>query len=331
MDALVRAYADGAPARDPEFVRTRAAHYDPRGKWIRTRESTAGSPVFTIAERKVGPLHVRTLESAFGADVRPFTEPLEDGSRATEDLLRAVLAIPRWDLGEIVALHDAELELIQAALAVRRRSFVTFPLPIRVIPGGQSYETYRKSRGPSVNKNQRAHLHRAERSGLTFRTSLTWDDVLTVLAARQGHFAAEDYSKATQFRQFLRTLRERVAAAGRLLEVGVFDGARPIAYQIAFRTGRVLHMYQTAFDPAYTARRPGALALEKTIALGLEHDVALIDLMNDTPHLASFTPIVLPLHRLVFFSNSLTGRLVAFGFRARRAKAAFGQGDLPNR
>ena len=310
---LVQSYLDGAPALDPAFVAARAAAYDRQHEWIRV--NGPGEPIFVRAPRRIRGISVRTLESAFGSDFRPFTRSTSFDTPAIEDLLRALDAVKGWDMAELNVLSDPEADGFRSTLAGKGRFCAVFPFTLRVIAGCRTYEEYISRRGPAVNKNQRAHLQRSTRDGYVFRDALGWEDIVRVLDARQARFAGPDYTRMPQFRMFLQEFRDRLAQAGRLLEIGMFAGDTLAGFQIAFRTGPVLHMYQTAFDPAHAERRPGSLALEKAIEFGLNEDVALIDLMNDSPHLAQFATATLELRRVVCLSRTIRGAILAKAFQ----------------
>jgi hypothetical protein len=314
MDCQVRAYLSGSPALDRLFVSARAAAYDLDSRSIRLPAAcdAAGMPLFVRATRQIGFAKVRVLESAFGADMRPFTRCFEPSDAAVETLLDALGGTPAWDLAEITGLSCEESGRFEEVLASRGMNFTAFPVRARVIDGALSYDDYLATRGPSVNKNQRVHLKRAARDGLTFCTDLEWDAIVRVLDVRQPRVSnGPDYTRTPEFRCFLQRFRDTMAADGRLLEVGLAKDGRLIAYQIAFRSGPVLHMYQTAFDPEFLDYRPGALTLEKAVEHSLTGRPALIDLMNDTCHLAHYSHQVIELERLVFFSHSIKGRMLA--------------------
>jgi CelD/BcsL family acetyltransferase involved in cellulose biosynthesis len=320
MDSQRQAYLAGSPALDPLFVSARTATYDTEGRWIRAAAGceAAGSPLFARATRRIGGLSIRVIESAFGADMRPFTCCFEPTDAGVDALLAAVAATRDWELCEIAGLSPEECARFKSSLERQRMDVESFPFRVRVIDGNQTYDEYLAKRGSSVNKNQRVHFKRAARDGFTFRNALAWEDIVRVLDVRNAHLEGDaDYTRTPEFRRFFQAFRQQVGVAGRLLEVGMFKGERLIGYQIAFRTGPELHMNQTAFDPAFVDSRPGALTLETAIQHGLAERPALIDLMNDTVHLAHYSHDVIELNRLVFISRAVKGRLLAKAFRLK--------------
>jgi CelD/BcsL family acetyltransferase involved in cellulose biosynthesis len=313
-------YLAGSPALDPLFVSARAGAYDAGGRWIRAAAdgAAAGGPLFAHATRRISVLTIRVIESAFGADMRPFTRCFEPTDAAVNALLADLSTIRDWDLCEITGLSPEECSRLTTGLARRRMDWQSFPFRVRVIDGNQTYEQYLATRGTSVNKNQRVHFKRAAREGFTFRNALAWEDIVRVLEVRNARLeSGSDYTRTPEFRRFFQAFREQMAAAGQLLDVGMFKGDRLIGYQIAFRTGPVLHMYQTAFDPEFVDVRPGALTLETAIEHGLAERPALIDLMNDTTHLSHYSHQVIELNRLIFFSRGMKARLLAAAFRLK--------------
>jgi Acetyltransferase (GNAT) domain len=317
---LLPLYLHGAPALDAVFVSARAHVYNPGDEWIHI--DGPGRPVLVRVARTVRGLKIRTLESGFGADFRPFTQSADLDIHRADELVAAIHAIDRWDMAELTLLSPSEANLLEAALARRRLHPATFPFNVSAIAGCDGYEQYLSRRGSSVNKNQRSHLQRAARHGYAFRTELRWEEIVRVLDAREDRFGGADYTRIPRFRTFLKEFRLRMASAGRLLEVGMFSGDTLVGYQIAFRTGPVLHMYQTAFDPAHAERRAGSLALEKAIELGLGTDVSVIDLMNDSPHLAHFATHTLELRRVAAVAHTIRGRLLRQAFRLRAGRRA---------
>lgn len=313
MDAVAQAYIGGSPALDPDFVRLREQVFDPERAWIRTAGTVLG-----LGTQKLGPFRARTLSSAFGWEIRPWTQTRFLDEAAVAALAQGVRSLGKWHMGQVNGLSENETALLRAGFSKAGMRVFEFPFPIRIISGVKSYQEYLDRRSKSTIRTQRRYFKNLATLGLEVRYAAAWSDIERVLDSRQAEFDnGADYTRSSKFREFFRNFIEAMRANGRLVCAGIFQGDKMVSYTVGFRSGPVFHCYQTAFDPAFKESRVGSLTLEKSIELALDGGAEVIDFMNGDPYLEFFTKELLPLKRVVFFSNSLKGRFLAMLFRLR--------------
>lgn len=312
---VVRTYLAGSIALDPVFVRLRARVFDPNKAWIRVENA-----VLSSSRQKLGPIAMRTLGSALGWELRPWTQELGSDDSSITGFFQALNKLDSWDSIQLNCLSEEEVALFRACAGKLGNKVFEFPFPMRVLSTPKSYKEYLEQRGQRTNKNQRRYMKGLAEAGLEFRREFTWQDVEQVLDSRIAEFDnGADYTKTPQFREFFKAFFAEMTAEKRLLGAGLFEGTKMVAYTLGFCNGPVFHCYQTAFNPAFKEKRAGALAIEKAIEYALDSGIQVVDFMNGDPYLEAFTKEVLPLKRIVVFSKRLKGRLLAslFGLRSR--------------
>lgn len=317
-------YLAGSPAADQYFIQARSQVYDHAGSWVQFGEPDTRWRL-ARGQTKMGPLSLTTLSPALGWEMRSADSRSEMSIADVEKLKASLQKLPGWQLCQINALSPAEALHIERCFCSSGHQVVVFDFPVRVISGPVTYSEYLKRRSSSHNKSQRRSLAAAEKAGLEFRSDLDWIDILSVLDSRNRAFQnGEDYSQTESFRKFLYEFRHLMKEQNRLIEVGLFEEGRLIGFDIGFLNDGVFHSYQTAYNAAYSHRRPGALTLEKLIEVALERGAKLIDFMGDNLYLHLFTPEVLILKRVVIFSRTPKGMIAGSIFRLKNREVSRG-------
>lgn len=296
--------------QDPAFLATRAAVFGDPLVVAGQDGQILGN--FQISENQFSRLPLKVLESFGGFDTRAWSLSSEFWTQAEWGHALALVT----NLAKQHRVDGIRLSLVtEAEISAMNPSIIGKRSEQRVwgILGSRTADKWLASYSKKMRGQIKKALIDCQNFGLRLTDHVTSEQIRSLYFSRHQDWSrlqGSDYSIDCRFQLFLDLFRERLRCEGRLRECGYVDSdGNLVSWGMGFRSGEVVHFFQTAHNPRFNKIRPGAALFYSWIAGALDSGAQVVSFMGHqhyhhlwTDYYKSFQRVELPI--------SLMGRLL---------------------
>jgi len=297
-------------AEDSTYAKVRSNHYP----------SSHGMGCFN--SQGLG-IKIRVLSPFHAFEASAFSNPLEmeDPARLRE-WVHKLRGSKDWDLCLLSRLTPTQALVLRESLG--SRIVRTAEQKIWAVAPSGDFDLHLRQLSERFRKQYRNQRRALERSGFALEPLHSVDELLSLYQCRHSRKGADDYSMDPRFQEFVRELWFALQSEGRLVARGLRSGSVVIGGVLAFVSGNNLHVFQVAYDPAYSDLSPGRNTLVELLRDQWAQGHRVIDFMSERDYVGSVSGSYLGYQKARIFGSTGRGFLLSMRASASEWFRSFG-------